>query len=447
MFVVDELIDKWSDKDYWGGRQPFTSLWPDLVKEWVTRDRNSPSVILWSLGNELQIREGWTGYKGLNDWGVTMYRLMDVVVKRFDNTRLTTVAQFPARAGAIGHREKDYHSYTMPPKLAQATDVASLNYQSAWYGEFRKHCPDMNIFQSEAETSNWLTPYYNMDREHSIGMAYWGSVEYWGESNKWPKKGWNYSFFRHTLEPYPTAWLVKSAFCEDKPVVRLGVLDTKGSESVQWNDIQVGQKSILSHWNFEEESKQRVYAFTNAPQAELFLNGKSLGIKPNDGKGNMQHVIMWDVDYVPGSLLAIARDEKGQETARHEIQTAGKVVKLKIEKENHVWSAHGNSSNVTTDFIANGMDLLYLNVTAVDAKGRIVPDYDGELTVSINGAANLLALDNGDHYTDELFAGITTKKMQGGRMQVILRSKHEAGKVTVSDTSGKFKAAYRTETK
>ena len=135
MFVVDELIDKWSDKDYWGGRQPFTSLWPDLVKEWVTRDRNSPSVILWSLGNELQIREGWTGYKGLNDWGVTMYRLMDVVVKRFDNTRLTTVAQFPARAGAIGHREKDYHSYTMPPKLAQATDVASLNYQSAWYGE------------------------------------------------------------------------------------------------------------------------------------------------------------------------------------------------------------------------------------------------------------------------------------------------------------------------
>ena len=199
MFVVDELIDKWSDKDYWGGRQPFTSLCPDLVKEWVTRDRNSPSVILWSLGNELQIREGWTGYKGLNDWGVTMYRLMDVVVKRFDNTRLTTVAQFPARAGAIGHREKDYHSYTMPPELAQATDVASLNYQSAWYGEFRKHCPDMNIFQSEAETSNWLTPYYNMDREHSIGMAYWGSVEYWGESNKWPKKGWNHSFFRHTL--------------------------------------------------------------------------------------------------------------------------------------------------------------------------------------------------------------------------------------------------------
>jgi len=125
MLVVDELTDKWGG--YWGGRQPFTALWPSLIKEWVTRDRNSPSVILWSLGNELQTREDWTGYAGLNDWGVTMYRVMNPVVKRFDPTRLTTVAMFPARAGAIGHREKDYKDYTVPPELSQVTDVASLN--------------------------------------------------------------------------------------------------------------------------------------------------------------------------------------------------------------------------------------------------------------------------------------------------------------------------------
>ena len=432
MLIVDELVDKWGG--YWGGRQPFTALWPGLIKEWVTRDRNSPSVILWSLGNELQMREDLTGYQGLNDWGVTMYRVMDPVVKRFDPTRLTTVAQFPARAGAIGHREKDYKDYTMPPELAQVTDVASLNYQSAWYGEFKKHCPQMNIFQSEAETSNWLTAYYNMDREHSIGMAYWGSIEYWGESNGWPKKGWNYSFFSHTLKPYPTAWLVKSAFMDDTPVVRIGVLNAKGSESVSWNDIQVGQTSLLDHWNFISGSKKRVYVFTNAPQAELFLNGKSLGTKPNDGKDNMQHVITWDVDYQPGILLAVARDADGKETARHEIQTAGKAVKLKIEAE-------------TSDWCADGMDLHYMNVTAVDNKGRIVPDYDGELSVSISGPATILALDNGDHYTDELFAGITTKQMRGGRMQVIMRSQREAGKVTVNVTSGKFKTTFKTNIK
>ena len=80
LLIVDELTDKWSDNDYWGGRRPFTTLWPQMITEWVKRDRNSPSVIMWSLGNELQIREGWAGYQGLNDWGVTMYRVMDQVV-------------------------------------------------------------------------------------------------------------------------------------------------------------------------------------------------------------------------------------------------------------------------------------------------------------------------------------------------------------------------------
>ena len=492
MLIVDELTDKWSG--YWGGRQPFTALWPGLIKEWVTRDRNSPSVILWSLGNELQMREDLTGYQGLNDWGVTMYRIMDPVVKRFDPTRLTTVAMFPSRAGAIGHREKTYKDYTMPPELAQVTEVASLNYQSAWYGEFKKHCPEMNIFQSEAETSNWLTAYYNMDREHSIGMAYWGSIEYWGESNGWPKKGWNYSFFSHTLEPYPTAWLVKSAFCEDEPVIRMGILDAKGSESVSWNDIQVGQTSLLSHWNFEASPSpskgretKRVYVFTNAPQAELFLNGKSLGSKQNDGKGNMQHVITWDVDYQPGSLLAIARDANGKETARHELQTAGKAVKLIIEEDVVIKSkAQPNSQflrpfgsrsalatlclqrmrpkversilnscvpSVASDqrssaqfFKADGMDLKYLNITAVDGKGRVVPDYDEPLTINITGPASLLALDNGDHYTDELFAGINTKKMRNGKMQVVLRSGKQKGAITVKASTPKMKATMKLST-
>ena len=433
MLVVDELTDKWNG--YWGGRQPFTAIWPGLIKEWVTRDRNSPSVILWSLGNELQMREDMTGYQGLNDWGVTMYRIMNPVVKRFDPTRKTTVAMFPSRAGAIGQREKAYKDYTMPPELAQVTEVASLNYQSAWYGDFKKHCPDLNIFQSEAETSNWLTAYYNMDREHSIGMAYWGSIEYWGESNGWPKKGWNFSFFDHTLQPYPTAWLVKSAFCEDEPVVHIGVLDAKGSESVSWNDIQVGQTTMLSHWNYPEGSKQRVYVFTNAPQAELLVNGKSLGMKPNDGKGNMQHVITWDVDYGKGgSATAIARNHEGKETARHELQTAGKAVKLKIEAEVSEWHA-------------DGMDLKYLNITAIDNKGRIVPDYDEPLTIDVTGPAILLALDNADHYTNELFTGIATKKMRGGRMQVILRSQRQAGQVTVNASTPKMKISFKTATK
>lgn len=224
----------------------------------------------------------------------------------------------------------------------------------------------------------------------------------------------------------------------------------KGSESVSWNDIQVGQTSLLSHWTLPAGSKQRVYVFTNASQAELFLNGKSLGVKTNDGKGNMQHVITWDVDYQPGTILAIARNNEGKEVARHDLQTAGKAVKLKITPS---LFPEGNTIEVPsgavwgTSWKADGMDLQYLNIFAVDNKGRIVPDYDNELSVSVEGAATLLALDNGDHYTNDLFAGIAKKKMRDGKMLVILRSKREAGKVQVNAVSGKFKTNYKTNTK
>lgn len=436
MLVVDELIDKWSDNAYWGGRKPFTSVWPGLTTEWVKRDRNSPSVILWSLGNELQIREEWTGYKGFNDWGVTMYRIMEPVVKRWDPTRRTTVAQFPARAGAIGHRESSYKQYTMPPELACVTEVASLNYQSDWYGDFLRQRPELILFQSEAETHKWLAPYYNMDYDRNVGMAYWGSVEYWGESNRWPKKGWNYSFFDHTCHPYPQAYLVRSAFKAEEPVVRLGVLDVKGTETVNWNDVNVGQKAMLDHWNFPAGSRQQVYVFTNTHSVELVVNGKSFGSKVNDGKENMRNVIMWqDVEYGNGgTVTAIARDDKGREVARHEMQTAGKAVKLIVEPE-------------TKTLKADGMDLLYLNITAVDGKGRVAADCDDSLAVTVEGAATLLAMDNHDHYTDDLFHGVSTKKMRRGRMQVILRAGREAGKITVKAETKRMKTTFKTTSK
>ena len=92
------------------------------------------------------------------------------------------------------------------------------------------------------------------------------------------------------------------------------------------------------------------------------------------------------------------------------------------------------------------MDLKYLNITAVDGKGRVVPDYDEPLTINITGPASLLALDNGDHYTDELFAGINTKKMRNGKMQVVLRSGKQKGAITVKASTPKMKATMKLST-
>lgn len=428
MLVVDELFDKWSDKDYWSGRQPLTSIWPGLMAEWIKRDRNSPSVIMWSLGNELQIREDWTGYAEMNDWGVTMYRIMDQVAKRFDPTRRTTVAQFPAKAGSIVRKDKEYSQYGMPPELACATEIASLNYQSDWYDEFLKNKPDLILFQSEAESYKWLEPYVNMNHDRSVGMAYWGAIEYWGESNKWPKKGWNYSFFNHTGYPYPQAYLLRSAFKENEPTVRIGVLDTEETETINWNDVNVGQTAMHDHWNFEDGSKKQIYVFTNADKVELIANGKSLGVKLNDGKKNMTNVIVWkDVDYGKGgTLTAIASDANGKETARHHLVTAGKANRLSVKTE-------------TPYLKADGMDLMYIDIFAVDSKGRKDVTYDEPISVCIDGEATFVALDNGDHYTDDLFNGVKEKRMRNGYMQLILRSKRTPGDILINLKSGKLK--------
>lgn len=438
ILIVDELIDKWSDDEYWGGRKPFMQIWPGLIQEWITRDRNCPSVILWSLGNELQVRDNWSGYQ-TNDWGITTYRIFDQMVKRYDSTRPTTVAMFPARAGAI-REEKEFKTYMAPPELACATEVSSFNYQWDCYPKYFEHKPDMILYQSEAVTNQLQAPFYGMDRDRTVGLAYWGAIEYWGESNKWPKKGWNYSFFRHTLWPNPQAWLIRGAFVPEEPIVRIGVMT--GSETVSWNAIDVGQKTYTEFWNCPEGSKQQVTTFTNCDEVELLANGKSLGRQKSDKSDPFKRgLIKWNkVDYGKGgNLVAIAYND-GKEVARHRIQTAGKAVKLIVESEDLI-SGDWKGDNIP------GMNLQYLTIRAVDKQGNTVPSFDEPLTITVEGTgATLLSLDNGDHYTSDLFGpSVNTKKMYMGQMQVILRSTRQGGKYTVKVASPSLKARWKSE--
>lgn len=434
LLVVDELIDKWSDDEYWGGRKPFMQIWPELIGEWIRRDRNSPSVVLWSLGNELQTRKHWSGYD-TNDWGITTYNIFNQMVKRYDPTRPTTVAMFPARAGAI-REEPEFKTYFAPPELALATEVSSFNYQWDKYPNYFEYAPNMILYQSEAVTNQLQAPFYGMDQKRTVGLAYWGAIEYWGESNGWPKKGWNFSFFSHTLQPYPQAYFMKGCFEPEHPMVRIGM--RTGNESLEWNDVQVGQKTYTSFWNCSEGSTPTITTFTNAPQVELLVNGQSLGIKQNDTTDVFKRgIITWqNVPYGKGgTLTAIARDMTGKELSRHQTETAGKAVALKVEAETpHHWKA-------------DGMDLQYINIYAVDQEGRQVPMYNEELSVTVEGQATFLALDNADHYTDELFHGIQSKRMRQGYMQLILRSKRTAGKVDVRMRSGKLQKKIKFETK
>lgn len=424
LLVVDELIDKWSNEknSYWGGRVPFTNIWHQLIPEWIKRDRNRPSIVLWSLGNELQTQEHWSGFD-TKDWGITTYRIFREMVRRYDDTRLTTVAMFPARAG--GQRgTKDFWEYLVPPELSCVTDVASFNYQWKAYKGYYEHKPDLILFQSEATTNELLQPFYGMDLKRSVGLAYWGAIEYWGESTGWPKKGWNYSYFSHTLEPFPQAWLIQSAFEPEKDIVKIGIIDGQG-EMIDWNDNMVGQQTISQNWNKAKNSKQDLFTYTNADEVELLYNGKSLGVKKNDISDlSSRNRIKWsEIDYADGgTLIAIAR-KGGKEVARDVVSTTGKAVALRVTAE------------TPSSWKADGMDLQYLKIEAIDSKGRLVPNALDEVSVDVQGAATFVALDNADHYTNDLFLDVKTKKMQRGYMQCILRSTRTAGTVTLKVSS------------
>ena len=429
ILVVDELIDKWSDNSYWGGRVPFTQLWYQMIPEWIKRDRNHPSVILWSLGNELQMREDLAGFP-IGDWGVTTYRIFDVLVKRYDKTRKTTVAMFPARAGAIGKNEPEFNTKVYPPELATVTEVSSFNYRYLNYAQYLEKCPHMTVYQSEATTNELAAPFFGMDHDKMVGLAYWGAIEYWGESNGWPKKGWNFSFFNHCLEPYPQAYLIKSAFCEE-PLVHIGVMDN-GKEAIEWNDIMVGSLSLASHWNWTTGCMQNLYTYTNADEVELLVNGKSMGIRKNDRTDiTRRNIIYWEnIPYGKGgNIIAVARNN-GKEVARHRLETTGKATALKMVVEN------------PEDWKADGMDLQYVKVYAVDNKGRVVPDTKDEVTFKVSGAARLIAVDNGDHFTDELFTG-NTKKLHKGFIMAILRSDRSGGEVVITASSKGLKDAVK----
>lgn len=428
ILIVDELYDKWGNTAYWAGRAPWKDVVVGNVIEWIRRDRNHPSVIMWSLGNELQINKDWAGYP-TNDWGVTTYRMLDVLVKRYDTTRPTTVAMFPARGGAVQKNDPSFNIDITPPELATVTEISSFNYRWFNYQDYLKHAPDMIIYQSEATTNELAQPFFGMNQATMVGLAYWGAVEYWGESHGWPRKGWSYAFFNHALEPFPQAYLIKSAF-EETPLVHIGVID-KASESQEWNDQTIGTLNMSDHWNREVGKAYSVYTFTNADEVELFVNGKSVGVQQNNREDiKKRNIIQWaPIVYKKGRLVAVARTN-GKEVARHQVETTGPAVALKLELEN-------------TDWKADGMDLQYVKVYAVDSKGRKVPTAVGDVNVEVSGAATLIAVDNGDHSSDELFAG-NTRALHQGFALAILRATSTPGAVTFKAAVNGLKGAQQT---
>ena len=423
ILVVDELYDKWLTQ-YAGGRVDWESLWQKDVPEWVKRDRNHPSVVLWSLGNELQ------QYSNLpfNDWGVTAYKLQKELLHRYDDTRLTTVAMHP--------RYRNLETDSIPADLAIETEVNSYNYRYMYFPGDSKRYPEKTFYQSEASVAAMGPNFYEMDLDKVIGLAYWGAIDYLGESMGWPIKGWNQGVFDLSLQPKPDAYFVKSMFT-DEPTVHIGVIEKSGG-NIQWNGINVSAGKLSENWNREAGELFSLYTYTNGDEVELFLNGKSLGVKKNSNDPKLRARIKWDgIAYASGTLVAVAK-KNGKVVARHQIETTGEAVALKLVPDMETWHA-------------DGKDLMHVRIYAVDKKGRRVLNVKDakafdKLTFTVKGDANIVAVDNGNIASDELHIGKTQleKSIQRNLFQgsalVILRAGDKPGKIELSVAGEKMKA-------
>lgn len=413
ILVVDELYDKWLDK-FAGGRKPWMEIWPYDLKEWICRDRNHPSVIVWSLGNELQT------YANLpfEDWGVTPYRMMKPVLQRYDNTRKITVAMHP--------RGRSLTTDSLPAPLVMETDISAYNYRYMYFPGDGRRFPWMTFYQSEANTTDMGRNFFAMDRNKVMGLAYWGQIDYLGESNGWPAKGWVGGSFDISLQPKPKAWLLRSMFKEDEPVVHVAVVENR-DKGEMWNGIRIRNDGMSENWNRQQGEIVDLNVYTNCDSVVLLLNGKEVArqVNPIDNPAHRNQLRFSKIAYVPGRLEAVGY-RNGQPAARHQLETTNKAVRLRLTPDIENWKA-------------DGQDLMHVRVEAVDNKGRRVYNVSDKLHFAVEGPARIVAVDNGDMDSNELHVA-TERSLYNGSALVILRAGRQSGKVTLTVSSDNFKS-------
>ncbi len=405
ILVFDEAYDKW-DEQYYGKGNLFQNNWKSDVETWIKRDRNHPSVFIWSVGNEVfqQIR------KEQADAGVALLKEMTDFVHKLEPSRKVTCAMYPSRYNSISHRQNGYLD-AAPHPMTFYMDVMSVNYMAKFFAKDRLKYPQLTYLISEEVTTEDGLRFFEYDHSYVAGQFYWGGTEYIGESFGWPSKGWINGPIDLCNNFKPLAYNIKS-FYKDEPLVRVAVWENKG-DTLDWNDVKMTTKPKKTSWNFTDGDSLTVQVFSNCDQVELFINGKSQGIK-NINRNRPEFI--WRVKYEKGAIEAIGINE-GKTEAQHIVRTAGKPYRIILETDKSTLSA-------------DGLDLAYLKIKVVDKDNIIVPTATNKINFKVSGAGTNAGVGNGDIKSSELWQA-DFRSVYNGECQLIVRSGREVGKITV----------------
>ena len=412
--VMDEAFDEWKQSKTVYGYGRFFDEWSDRdLTDMIHRDRNHPSIILWSIGNEIPEQENADAYQ-------TAKRLADICHKE-DPTRPVTSACNTLDAAVKNG-------------FAEPLDVVGVNYQLTAYEIFHGK---VKLIASETASAVSTRGEYNLVRDgdslkifkelnnqctsYDIIAPDWGNT---AESTlkavkdaPWVAGEFVWTGFDYIGEPTPFPWPSASSY--------FGIVDLCGFPKdryylyqSQWTDKPMVH--ILPHWNWQgfEGQEIPVWCYSNCESVELFLNGKSLGEKKFSDTRDL-HVV-WKVPYAAGTLKAIAKNN-GKAVCTDEVQTAGAPAKIVLTPDRR-------------EINADGDDLSNIKIEIVDNDGRVCPNADNRVRFRIEGEGLIAGVGNGNPVSHEYFKANERKAFHGLCLAVV-QSKRERGTIHLSAES------------
>ncbi|WP_183559951.1 sugar-binding domain-containing protein [Mucilaginibacter sp. SP1R1] len=434
--VMDEAFDEWElGKNKWvkgwNVGTPAKNGYHEYFKEWADRDlsdmvlraRNHPSIILWSIGNEIDYPNDPYSHEVLNSgknpqiYGkgyqadhppasqlTVIAKQLVKTVKQIDETRPVTAAL----AGVVMSNEVNY---------PEVLDVVGYNYQEYRYAEDHQKYPNRIIYGSEngMQKSAWNAVDSN---EYISGQYLWTGIDYLGEAGKWPQRSNGAGLIDLAGFKKPE-YFYRQSLWADKPMVYIG---TKAITQAEDNGIW-SHKAVEPVWNWQEGSKTRVDCFTNCPEVELFLNGKSLGKKLTDiAKG---HIPSWEVNYEPGELL-VKGYNNGIEVSNFVIKTAAAPAFIAAVADGKVFSKQ-----------TKGLSQVEIQIT--DKNGNPVYTADNEISVQIQGPAKLLGLESGSATSHENYQSNQRQALHG-RLIAYIQTQGKTGTINVTLSADNLKS-------
>lgn len=430
--VQDEAFDEWElGKNKWlegwnvgspgkDGPHAHFEEWGEAdLRDMILRDRNHPSVILWSIGNEIDYpNDPYThealdrgaspqsygpGHKPGNPHadrlGVVARRLAQIV-RFLDPTRPVTAGL----ASALMSNETGF---------ADALDVAGYNYQEDRYAADHAHYPQRVLYGSE-NGMRWDFWQAVAENPYVCGQFLWTGIDYLGEAGKWPTRSNGAGLLDLAGCPKPEYFYRQSLWTET-PMAYLGTRPVPEGEEAGslWSHTQAAPV-----WRGTDGVPIRAVCFTSCEVAELFLNGRSLGVKRRADAPD--RVLWWDVPYAPGTLTVHGLND-GVTSCTSVLKTPGPPRKL---------LAYADASTLAAD----GVDFAHITVIVTDADGVPVYDADHEITWAIDGPARLLGLESGDHTSHEDYRAPRRKAFHGTLLGYV-QATETPGPVTIRLTA------------